>query len=127
MNKIPIRHIHTAQKEPDFSGSFTIRDIQVLVKEKDMVQELHRHDFFYILVLKKGTGYHEIDFTQYEVCNHSVFLMRPGQVHQLTLKTGSTGYLVQFKTEFIYSQNKLSQQLLRKVSNKNFCKPDLNG
>ena len=125
MDRIPVRHINAAQKEPDFSESFSMRDVRTLLAGKDMVQELHRHDFFYILALKKGTGDHEIDFTQYEACNHSVFLMRPGQVHQLTLKAGSTGYLIQFKTDFFYSQNKFSQQLLRKVSNKNFCKLDL--
>jgi AraC family transcriptional activator of pobA len=127
MKNIPIRHIHEIQKEPNLSGSFSIRDIQELLDDKDMVQELHRHDFFYILVLKKGSGYHEIDFTSYEVCNHSVFLMRPGQVHQLTLNAGSTGYLLQFKSDFFYSQNKLSQQLLRKVSHINFCNLDDNG
>lgn len=126
MENIPIRHLHEIQKEPNLSGSFSIRDVQELLDEKDMVQELHRHDFFYILVLKKGSGYHEIDFIPYEVCNHSVFLMRPGQVHQLTLKSGSTGYLIQFKTDFFYSQNQLSQQLLGKVSYKNFCALDHN-
>lgn len=124
MQHIPIRHIHETQKEPGLSGSFNIRDIQELLAEKDMVQELHRHDFFFILVLKNGTGFHEIDFTPYVVCNHSVFLMRPRQVHKLTLKAGSTGYLIQFKTDFFYSQNKLSQRLLGKASNKNFCSLD---
>ncbi|WP_281321838.1 helix-turn-helix domain-containing protein [Flavobacterium aestivum] len=127
MENIPIRHIHEIQKEPNLSGRFSIRDIQVLLEGKDMVQELHRHDFFYMLVLEKGSGYHEIDFTEYEICNHSVFLMRPGQVHQLTLKAGSTGYLIHFKTEFFYSQSKLSQQLLRKVSHINFCNLDDSG
>lgn len=127
MENIPIRHIHEIQKEPNLSGSFSIRNIHELLQGNDMVEELHRHDFFYILVLEKGSGNHEIDFAPYEICNHSVFLMRPGQVHQLTLKAGSTGYLIQFKTEFFYSQNKLSQQLLRKVSHINFCNLDDNG
>lgn len=126
MKSIPVRHIKTIQKEPDISGSFSIRDIQEMLEGKDMVQGLHRHDFFFILALKKGAGHHEIDFTQYEVGNHSVFLMRPGQVHQLTLKAGSKGYLVQFEDDFFYDQNKLSQQLVRKVSNRVFCKLDSN-
>lgn len=124
MEKIPIRHIHEIQKEPNLSGSFSIRDIEELLDGKDLIQELHRHDFFYILVLKKGKGSHEIDFTHYEVQDHSIFLMRPGQVHQLTLKAGSTGYLLQFKSDFFYSQNKLSQELLRKVSHLVFCNLD---
>jgi len=127
MGNIPIRHIQEIPKEPNLSGSFSIRDIQELLEEKDMVQELHRHDFYYILVLKKGSGSHEIDFKPFEVRNHTIFLMRPGQVHQLTLKAGSTGYLLQFKTDFFNTQNMLAQELLRKVSHLNFCNLDSDG
>lgn len=127
MANIPIRYIQQTQKEPDLSGSFSIRDIKVLLDEEDMFQELHRHDFYYILVLKKGIGFHEIDFIHFEIKNYVIFLMRPGQVHQLELKAGSTGYLVQFKTDFFYTQNKLSQELLRKVSHLNFCNLDSDG
>ncbi len=125
MKNIPIRQIHKIQKEPDLSGSFSIRDIHELLDGKDMIQELHRHDFFFIMALSKGTGNHEIDFTAYEVCDHSVFLMRPGQVHQLSLNAGSRGFLIQFKPDFFYPQNSLSQELLRKVSNRNYCKLEL--
>jgi AraC family transcriptional regulator, transcriptional activator of pobA len=127
MENIPIRQIHKIPTEPSLSASFSIRDIQELLEEKDMVQDLHRHDFYYILVLKKGNGSHEIDFKHYEIKDHSIFLMRLGQVHQLVLKAGSTGYLLQFKTDFFYTQNKLSQELLRKVSHLNFCKLDNDG
>lgn len=126
MENIPIRKINISQKEPIFSESFDIRDVQDLLAGKDMVQELHRHDFFYILVLKKGTGDHEIDFTSYEVGDNAVFFMRPGQVHQLTLKAGSTGYLLQFKPDFRYPHDKVSNQLLRKASNTNHYQLDTN-
>lgn len=124
MEKIPIRHIKATQKEGDLSGGFSIRDVRDVLGGKDMVQELHRHDFFYVLALKKGIGSHEIDFTSHKVCDDSVFFMRPGQVHQLTLKAKSTGYLMEFKTDFYYPHDRLSNQLLRKASNKNLCQPD---
>jgi len=127
MEKIPIRHINTFQKEPEFSESFSIRDIHVLLAGKDMVQELHRHDFFYILALKKGTGNHNIDFIPYPICDNSVFFMRPGQVHQLVLKAGSAGYLMQFKDEFYFPHDKVSSQLLRKASNINHYQLNANG
>jgi len=120
MENIPVRHIRATSKEPDFSESFSIRDIGDLLAGKDMVQELHRHDFFYMLVLKKGKGNHDIDFVSYNVCDNAVFFMRPGQVHQLTLKAGSSGYLIAFKTDFY----KLSNQPLRKATNINFYRPD---
>jgi hypothetical protein len=52
MQKIPVRHINATRKEPDLSDNFSIRDIQALLAGKDMVQELHRHDY-YILAIKR--------------------------------------------------------------------------
>lgn len=80
-----------------------------------MFQELHRHDFFYMLIIKQGSGRHEIDFSHYEITDHTVFIMRPGQVHYLNLKAKSTGYLIQFKTDFLYSHNNASQNHLTKL------------
>ncbi|HEX2627713.1 MAG TPA: AraC family transcriptional regulator [Chitinophagaceae bacterium] len=120
MQKIPIRYIQTASKELGASVGFGIRDLQTVLAGKDMIQDLHRHDFFYMLVLKKGTGIHEIDFKKYKITNHSLFFMRPGQVHQLRLKGGSVGYLVEFNSDFYHTLNKRSDQLLRKASALNF-------
>ncbi|MBB5637706.1 AraC-like DNA-binding protein [Pedobacter cryoconitis] len=128
MGKVPVRQINVTrkvnltQKEPVFSDNFSIRDIGGLLAEGDMLQELHRHDFFYILFLEKGKGDHIIDFNSYTICDHSVFVMRPGQVHSLLLKAESTGYLIQFVPDFYNSGDKLSNQLLRKASKLN-CYP----
>jgi AraC-like DNA-binding protein len=119
---IPVRKINTAQKEPDFQ-SFSIRKVPDLLSGKDMVQELHRHDFFYVLALEKGKGGHEIDFTPHKISDHSVFFMRPGQVHALKLKAGSEGYLVEFKTDF-YPHDKSANRTLRKAGNQHVCQLD---
>ena len=121
MKKIPVRKVHSGQQEPELSGTFSIRSVEEILAGKNMVQELHRHDFFYVLVLEKGTGTHEIDFVSYEVCDQAVFFMRPGHVHQLVLLSGSKGYLLQFKSDFYYPNDLSSAQLLRKASNKNLC------
>jgi len=91
-----------------------------------MVQDHHRHDFFFILALKKGMGSHEIDFTSHKVCDNVIFFMRPGQVHQLKLKAGSTGYLMEFKRDFYFPHDKLSKQLLREVGNRSDCRLEAN-
>jgi len=121
MDKIPVRHIKATTKEPNLSGGFHIRDIKHLLAGKDMVQELHRHSFYFILILKKGAGQHSIDFTAYPVKNNSVFFMRPGQVHQLILKSGSTGYLIGFGPDFYIPATASAKEVLRKVSSKNYC------
>jgi AraC family transcriptional regulator, transcriptional activator of pobA len=124
MGNIPIRHIQGTLPEPDFPDSFSIRDIQTVLAGKDMVQVLHRHDFFLVIALKKALGSHEIDFTPYTVCDHSVFFLRPGQVHQLTLKAETTGYIMQFRTDFYHPHDKASGQLMRKAGNQNFYQFD---
>ncbi|MEO7766778.1 MAG: AraC family transcriptional regulator [Ferruginibacter sp.] len=121
MEKIPIRQITATQKDPNFFTGFSIRDIGELLAGEDLVQKLHRHDFFYILALKKGMGNHEIDFTSYDVCDNVVFFMRPGQVHQLELKAGCTGFLVEFDAAFYHPKDNKANKRLIKASNKNFC------
>lgn len=121
MKKIPIRQLTTVQQELSSTGRFKIRRIEDIVGENDLVQDLHRHDFFFILALRKGEGSHEIDFTPYKVLDNAVFFLRPGQVHQLALKAGCTGFLVEFNNEFYHPKDKSSNQRLRKAGNKNYC------
>lgn len=124
MKNIPIRHINKTKKETEFFENFSIREVENVLAGKDMNHELHRHDYFFILALKKGKGNHEIDFKENKVCDNSLFFIRPGQVHQLKLKAGSTGYLMEFNSNFYYPNDKASSQLLRKVSTKNLCQLD---
>ncbi len=123
MKSIPIRQIKAA-KEAELSENFSIRDVGAMLGGSDMLQELHRHDHFFILVLSKGKGKHEIDFTPYTICNSSVFFLRPGQVHKLTLKAGSTGYLMQFNKAFYRANENSSKQIFRSAGLRNFCKLD---
>ncbi len=119
MKNIPVRKIKVVQKEANPSEQFSIREVQELLGGNDMDQELHRHDFFYMLALKKGKGKHDIDFTPHTVSDHSLFFMRPGQVHQHTLKAGSTGYLIAFKADFYTPQDTVSSHLLRQAGTTN--------
>lgn len=121
MKNIPVRHLGAVINEPHFSEGFNIRDVATLLSGSDMVQELHRHSFFYILVLEKGEGMHSIDFVDYPIGKQTVFFMRPGQVHQLVLKSGSSGYLIGFTPDFYVPLEKSASQVLRKVSAKNYC------
>ncbi len=117
MEKIPVRSLG----EPDIKGSFSIREVTTLLSEKDMVQELHRHNFFFVLVIEKGKGEHVIDFTTYPIRDYSVFFLRPGQVHQLEIKKGGTGYLMEFNADYYSPSELAAKQALRKASMKNHC------
>ncbi|HEY0769203.1 MAG TPA: AraC family transcriptional regulator, partial [Sphingobacteriaceae bacterium] len=117
MKPIPIRQIASAKGSA--AANFRIRRLDELVSDRDMVHELHRHNFYFILAIEKGRGTHEIDFSLYEIHDNSVFILRPGQVHQLTVKAKSIGYLLEFNSEF-YPQN----ESLRTATQINFCRLD---
>jgi AraC family transcriptional regulator, transcriptional activator of pobA len=121
MKDIPIRKISPTPQELNLSERFSIRDVQSLLAGKEMIQELHRHDFFYILALEEGLGSHEIDFIPYEVKDYSIFFMRPGQVHKLVLKANCRGFLLEFDAAFYHPNESLSNQRLKKASSKNLC------
>ncbi|RBL90256.1 helix-turn-helix domain-containing protein [Chitinophaga flava] len=122
MQKIPVRYINQALQEPGFSGGFSMRALEDFMEKKDMLQELHRHNFYYVLVLKKATGEHSIDFTPYPVKDDTVFFMRPGQIHQLFLKKSSRGYLIHFTEDFYAPAEAAARQVLRRISTRN-CFP----
>ncbi len=121
MKIIPIRKINADLNEPVVTGRFKIRAVADILDGKDLVHDLHRHDFFFILALQNGKGNHEIDFTDYEIQSNSLYILRPGQVHQLKLKAGSNGFLAEFDSAFYNPKDKLANQRLIKAGNKNFC------
>lgn len=126
MKTIPVRRIKKPEKETELSEGFRIRRIEDVLSGQDMIQDIHRHDFFFILALERGNGEHVIDFTPYKIEDHSVFFMRPGQAHQLALKKNARGYLIEFTADFYYPHDEASKHLLRKASNKNLCRLNAN-
>ncbi len=118
MKNIPVRSIKPAQASPTVVDGFKIRTIAEVLGGKDMVQDRHRHDFYFMLALKKGSGNHEIDFVPHVVTDDSIFILRPGQVHRLELKRRSHGYLLEFGKDFIHPLGKNS--ILRNGAG-NFC------
>jgi AraC-like DNA-binding protein len=122
MKTIPVRNIKPTPAEPTISQTFRIRKVEAILGGKDMFQDTHRHNFFFVLVLQKGKGNHVIDFVPYKVGNNCIFIMRPGQVHQLELKAGSTGYLMEFNLEFYHLNDRGTSQVLRQATATNSCK-----
>jgi AraC family transcriptional regulator, transcriptional activator of pobA len=122
MKAIPVRQI--SSKEQNNAGRFSIRAIQQILQGKNLVHGLHKHDFFFVLALQQGKGIHEIDFIQYEAHDHTVFIIRPGQVHRLELSVGSTGFLMEFDRTFYQPKNTITDQRWKKATSKNHCEVD---
>ena len=71
----------------------------------------HRHDFFEVLFLLKGSGYHVIDGNKYEIKPPCLFFMSPGQAHKLELSHDIEGYIFIFTSDF-YHLNRSNQNSL---------------
>jgi AraC family transcriptional regulator, transcriptional activator of pobA len=71
----------------------------------------HRHDFFEVLYLLKGSGYHVIDTNKYEIKPSCVFFMSPGQAHKLELSNDIEGFIFIFTADF-YLLNRSNQNTL---------------
>lgn len=121
MKAIPIRHLASAQTLQNSSGRFSVRALEQVLNGKDLVHELHRHDFYFVLAVQKGTGIHEIDFVQYPVQANAVFILRPGQVHKLELTADTTGFLIEFDLSFYQPRNTIAEHRWKKASSKNYC------
>ena len=119
MKIIPVRSLK--EKDRTASENFMIRDLRAM---KDVVRDAHRHDFFFVLAIEKGRGSHEIDFVPHTIRDHSIFFIRPGQVHTLQLKAGSVGYIMQFDTNFYAPSDNASQTMLRRAGDTNYRQLD---
>ena len=71
----------------------------------------HRHDFFEVLFLLKGSGVHVIDGNKYEIKPPCVFFMSPGQAHKLELSNDIEGFIFIFTSDF-YLLNRGNQDRL---------------
>ena len=86
----------------DANASFGISRMEdIYEKRKGKADAPHRHDFYTVLFIKKGTGFHNIDFNSYELTKNQVYFIGPGQVHQLVEKEKTHGYSMVFSEQFL--------------------------
>ncbi|GAB4024857.1 AraC family transcriptional regulator [Spirosoma gilvum] len=121
MKTIPIRQIVESQPDKRNAGQFKIRNLTEVHAGTNLVHALHKHDFYFILAIEDGQGLHEIDFVPYAVHPYAIFILRPGQVHQLQLTADSRGYLVEFDPSFYQPRNAIAEQRWHKATSKNYC------
>lgn len=60
--------------------------------------QLHRHDYFEIILVNRGKGSQLIDFSNYEMTEGQIFTIYPGQVH-LMKRNSAQGLLIQFRKD----------------------------
>lgn len=96
MKSIPVYSLGNFINEVEESYSIEIFD----ANRHFEVQYPHKHDFFEVLFLLKGSGNHIIDNNKYEVKPPCIFFLSPGQAHKLELSKDIAGYIFLFTGEF---------------------------
>ncbi len=66
-------------------------------------ENLHKVEFFILILITSGAGYHTIDFTDYKYEKGTILTIRKDQIHKFFKAPKSTGYLLLFKDEFLVS------------------------
>ncbi len=65
------------------------------------IEEHHKVDFFVILFIEEGTGYHTIDFIDYPCSKGTLLTLRKDQIHKFCKNDKLRGSLLVFTDEFL--------------------------
>jgi AraC-like DNA-binding protein len=79
--------------------------------------QLHRHDYFEIILINEGNGNQLIDFVNYPICSEQISMVYPGQVHLMNRNTAN-GLVIQFRKdifEYIYALKHFNLYLSKPV------------
>jgi len=86
--------------------SFEIKRMEeVYEKTKGQLDDPHRHDYYIVLIVKKGNGQHIIDFNEFTLADQQLYFVSAGQVHQLVETQKSYGYVITFSDQFLTLNN----------------------
>ena len=106
---IPVYSLHNFSSAERKSQQF---QVEVFDAQRHFgVEYPHRHDFFEVLYLRKGSGFHIIDSNKYEIKPPTVFFMSPGQAHKIEFSNDIEGYIFIFTADF-YLANRSNQNSL---------------
>ncbi len=96
--QIPVYSLHNFSSAGKMTKQF---EVEVFDANRHFrVKYPHRHDFFEILYLSKGSGFHIIDGNKYDIKPPCVFFMSPGQAHKIEFSNDIEGYIYIFTAEF---------------------------
>lgn len=107
--QIPVYSLHNFSSKESVSQQFQVEVFDA--NRHFSVKYPHRHDFFEVLYLLKGSGFHVIDGNKYDINPPCVFFMSPGQAHKIEFSNDIEGYIFIFTAEF-YLINQSNQNRL---------------
>ncbi len=74
----------------------------------------HRHDYYTIIFIEKGSGTHFVDFTEYKIEDRTIYFILPGQMHQVILTEEPVGWVITFTEEFLIA-NSIPEKMINDI------------
>ena len=90
-------------KRPD-NGKLLFEIIDLNQPDREIPETYHRHDFFEIVIILKGSTKHFVDFKAYTVTRNEILLIPQNCIHQGGFRENITGYLLLFTKDFFTSE-----------------------
>lgn len=87
-DQFPILGIHEFQFDLESDYSLLYHSSQ----GRNFIEKPHKHDFFLLFLIEKGTGMHSIDFIDHKVKDSQIHILFPGQVHKWDLGENTSGF-----------------------------------
>lgn len=92
-------HINSLGMREVSHGEVRIEKLEERIKPK--VPFPHKHDFYQLILITSGKGWHEIDFNRHNISKGKFFFMKPAQVHTWNLSKDIKGIVMEFSREGI--------------------------
>lgn len=88
--------------KPDGYAPFEVHSLEWIAQNRGQLNEQpHRHNYFVLLWLKEGAGFHQIDLERFPLEPDTVYCILPGQVHQMQAQGPIRGFAISFTREFM--------------------------
>lgn len=94
------------QNQQNLKAQFDIVKLEELYKRTGLdhsIESHHKVEFYILIFIEKGHGYHTIDFTDYECKKGTLLTIRKDQIHKFFKSKTLEGLLLIFTNEFLVS------------------------
>lgn len=116
-----------AYKNPRKSSDFEIVGLQDFFANRPhrLLNQDYRLDFWVIIVITDGCGYHVIDFVRYPYKAGNILLIQKNQVHHFEVNKEVQGYIIHINEPFFYHSTSFDSILFLSLMDNSYLTPVL--
>lgn len=89
-NNSSIKTLNLSHFQDEFQHDYRL--LHHTTDGRDKISKAHKHDFYLLFLVEKGSGTHTIDLKEYHVANQQLHILLPNQLHSWDLAPDTEGY-----------------------------------